>query len=422
MFTSFSAALTALAANEVGVDAVGTNLANLNTTGYKASVVSFYDLVAQSLGLGSGSSVGLGTGKPTVVHQFTQGSIQTTNGALDGAIQGDGFFVVRDPSSGATEYTRAGNFQVDANGNLVTATGEKVQGWTQTNGVLDTNGSIADIVIPAGTLRAPTATANTSIDVNLDASATVGAASGSFSTPVQVVDSLGNTHVLTFTFTKTAANTWTYAASIPGDDVKTGTAGTPFPIASAAGTLTFDTNGILTDPPAATGVVPVKVAGMADGASDLDISWSLYNADLAARVTQFASPTAVSTESQDGVAAAQLTHVSLSSGGQILAQFSNGQQAAVAQLALASIRNPESLTAVGNNNFQLSAETATPAIGTANTGGRGNVLSGALESSTVDIAHEFTNLIVFQRGYEAAARVITTTDQLTQDTINLKQQ
>jgi flagellar hook protein FlgE len=112
----------------------------------------------------------------------------------------------------------------------------------------------------------------------------------------------------------------------------------------------------------------------------------------------------------------------LSSGGEILAQFSNGQQAAVAQLALASIRNPESLTAVGNNNFQLSAETATPAIGTANTGGRGNVLSGALESSTVDIAHEFTNLIVFQRGYEAAARVITTTDQLTQDTINLKQQ
>jgi flagellar hook protein FlgE len=330
--------------------------------------------------------------------------------------------VVRDPSSGATEYTRAGNFQVDANGNLVTATGEKVQGWTQTNGVLDTNGSISDIVIPAGTLRAPAATANTSIDVNLDASATVGAASGSFSTPVQVVDSLGNTHVLTFTFTKTAANTWTYAASIPGDDVKTGTAGTPFPIASAAGTLTFGADGILTDPAAAKGVVPIKVAGMTDGAADLNINWSLYNPDLTARVTQFASPTAVSTESQDGVAAAQLTHVSLSSGGEILAQFSNGQQVAVAQLALATIRNPESLTAVGNNNFQLSAETATPAVGTANTGGRGNVLSGALESSTVDIAHEFTNLIVFQRGYEAAARVITTTDQLTQDTINLKQQ
>ncbi len=297
MFTSFSAALTALAANEVGVDAVGTNLANLNTTGYKASVVSFYDLVAQSLGLGSGSSVGLGTGKPTVVHQFTQGSIQTTNGALDGAIQGDGFFVVRDPSSGATEYTRAGNFQVDANGNLVTATGEKVQGWTQTNGVLDTNGSISDIVIPAGTLRAPAATANTSIDVNLDASGTVGAASGSFSTPVQVVDSLGNTHVLTFTFTKTAANAWSYAVTIPGDDVKTGTAGAPFPITSAAGTLTFGTDGILTDPAAAKGVVPIKVAGMTDGAADLNINWSLYNPDLTARVTQFASPTAVSTES-----------------------------------------------------------------------------------------------------------------------------
>ena len=422
MFTSFSAALTALAANEVGVDAVGTNLANLNTTGYKSSVVSFYDLVAQSLGLGTGSSVGLGTGKPQVVHQFTQGAIQTTSGALDGAIQGDGFFVVRDPSSGAIDYTRAGNFQVDANGNLVTATGEKVQGWTQAGGVLDTNGSISDIVIPAGSLRAPTATNNMSVDVNLDASGTVGAADGTFSTPVQVVDTLGNTHVLTLTFTKKAANSWDYAVTIPGADVKTGTAGTPFPIPGASGTLTFGPDGVLTDPTAANGVVPIKVPGMTDGAADLNVNWNLYNADLTARITQFASPTAVSTQAQDGVAAAQLTHVSLSSGGEILAQFSNGQQVAVAQLALASIRNPESLTSVGNNNFQLSANTAAPAIGTANTGGRGNVLSGALESSTVDIAHEFTNLIVFQRGYEAAARVITTTDQLTQDTINLKQQ
>ena len=164
MFTSFSAALTGLDANQVGVDTVGTNLANLNTTGYKASSVSFYDLVAQNLGLGNGSSVGLGTGQPQVVHQFTQGAIQTTSGALDGAIQGDGFFVVRDVSSGAIEYTRAGNLQVDAAGNLVTSTGERVQGWTQTAGVLNTSGSITDIVIPSGALQPPNPTANMSID------------------------------------------------------------------------------------------------------------------------------------------------------------------------------------------------------------------------------------------------------------------
>src|SRR5579859_6851660 len=421
MFTSFSAALTALAANEVGVDAVGTNLANLNTTGYKASVVSFYDLVAQNLGLGNGSSVGLGTGKPRVVHEFTQGAIQTTSGALDGAIQGDGFFVVRDPSSGAVDYTRAGNFQVDASGNLMTSTGERVQGWTMSNGVLNTNGTIGDIVIPSGTLRAPVATANMSMDINLDASATVGSPAGSFTTPIEVVDSLGVSHVLTVNFTKTAANTWTYAVTIPGEEVGAGTAGTPFPIPGASGTLTFGSNGVLATPTFANGIIPVAVAGLKDGASDLKVNWSLYTPDQVGRITQFAQQTAVSAEAQDGIAAAQLTHVSLSDGGQIIAQFSNGKQVAIAQLALASIRNPDSLTSVGNNNFQVSSNTAIPAIGTANTGGRGNVLSGALESSTVDIAHEFTNLIVYQRGYEAAAKVITTTDTLTQDTMNLKQ-
>ena len=424
MFTSFSAALTGLAANEVGVDAVGSNLANLNTTGYKSSVVSFYDLVAESLGLGSGSSVGLGTGRPRVVHQFTQGAIQTTSGALDGAIQGDGFFVVHD-SSGGVRYTRAGNFQVDSSGNLVTATGESVQGWMQTNGVLNTNGATTGIVVPSGTLRPPVATTNMSLDLNLDASATVGQPSGTFSTPIEVVDSLGTSHILTVNFTMTAANKWDYKVTIPGADVTAGTAGTAFPIAGATGSLSFSSAGILTTPapppPATNGVVALNITGLKDGAADLKINWSLYTPDLTSRVTQFAQATALSSSAQDGLAAAQLTHVALADNGQIVAQFSNGQQVTIAQLALASIRNPESLEAVGDNNFQVSPDTATPAIGTANTGGRGKVLGGALESSTVDIAREFTNLIVLQRGYEAAAKVITTTDNLTQTTINLKQ-
>jgi flagellar hook protein FlgE len=354
MFTSFSTALTGLAASEVGVDVVGSNLANLNTTGYKASTVSFYDLVAESLGLGSGGSVGLGTGKPITVHEFTQGAIQSTSGALDAAIQGDGFFVVRD-SSGTLNYTRAGNFQVDASGNLVTATGEHVEGWTQTAGVLNTNGAISDITIPAGTLRAPVATTNMSLNLNLDASATVGQANGSFSTPIQVVDSLGTTHVLTVNFTKSDANKWDYAVTIPGDDVTGGTAGTPFPIPAASGTLTFDANGVLSDPPPpppdTNGVVPIAIAGMADGAADMAVNWSLYSPDLTSRVTQFAQATALASNAQDGLTAAQLTHVALSDGGQIIAQFSNGQQVTVAQVALASIRNPDSLVAVGDNKL-----------------------------------------------------------------------
>jgi flagellar hook protein FlgE len=421
MFTSFSAALTGLDAAQIGVDTVGTNLANLDTTGYKAASVSFYDLVAQNLGLGNGSSVGLGTGQPQVTTEFTQGAIQTTGGALDGAIQGDGFFVVQDPSTGATEYTRAGNFQVDANGNLMTATGQFVQGWSATGGVLNTSGTIGNITIPSGALQPPLATANMSMSLNLNAAATVGGTDGTFTTPITVYDSLGNSHVLTMTFTETAANTWTYGVTIPGGDVKAGTAGTPYAIPNATGTLTFDGNGNLLTPTAAKNPIAIKITGLNDGASDQTVNWSLYNPDGTPNITQYATPTAVATETQDGQAAAQLTHISMSNGGEILAQYSNGQQLAVAQLALASIRNPSSLTSVGDNNFEVSANTAIPAVGTPNTGGRGNILAGSLESSTVDIAQEFTNLITFQRSYEASAKVITTTDTLTQDTINLIQ-
>jgi len=421
MFTSFSAALTGLDAAQVGVDTVGTNLANLDTTGYKAASVSFYDLVAQNLGLGNGSSVGLGTGEPQVTTEFTQGAIQTTGGALDAAIQGNGFFVVQDPSTGAIQYTRAGNFQVDANGSLVTATGQFVQGWTAADGALNTTGPLTNITIPSGALQPPQATANMSIDMNLNAAATVGAANGTFTTPVTVYDSMGNSHVLTFTFTMTAANTWTYAVTIPGADVKAGTAGTPYAIPNATGTLTFDANGNLLTPAPANNPVDIKIPGLSDGASDMSINWALYNSAGTPNITQYATATAVASESQDGQAAAQLTAVSLSNGGEILAQFSNGQQLAVGELALANIRNPNSMTSVGDNNFEVSANTALPAVGTPNTGGRGNVLAGALEASTVDIATEFTNLITFQRAYEASAKVISTTDTLTQDTINLIQ-
>jgi len=274
-------------------------------------------------------------------------------------------------------------------------------------------------------LRADGLTASNKTLKLFDASATVGQPNGTFSTPIEVVDSLGTSHILTVSFTMTAANKWDYKVTIPGEDVTAGTAGTPFPITGATGSLEFSSSGILTTPapppPAANGVVALNIAGLKDGAADLKIDWSLYTPELTSRVTQFAQATALSSSAQDGLAAAQLTHVALADGGQIVAQFSNGQQVTIAQLALASIRNPESLEAVGSNNFQVSPQTATPAIGTANTGGRGKVLGGALESSTVDIAREFTNLIVLQRGYQANAKVITTTDTLTQDTINLKQ-
>ena len=421
MFTSFSTALSALNANTTAIDVVGNNLANLNTPGYKSSVVYFRDLVTQSLGAGLGETqVGFGTGTPLTVRQFTQGSIQSSTGILDAAIQGDGFFVVQN-AQGNNIYTRAGSFQLDLQGNMLTNTGERVQGWTTIDaatGKVNTNGSIGNIVVPVGSVKPALPTSQFTVDMNLNAGAAVGSTDGSYETSLTVYDSLGTPHQLTMQFKKTDVNTWSYNVTIPGDDVSGGTVGAAYSIPNASGTLKFDSTGQLTDP-AAGAPIAISIPGLTSGAVDMNLTWSLYNSAGAARLTQFGQPNAVSANDQNGKAAAQVIKVGLGDGGKLLAQYSDGTQVMVGQVALASIRNPGSLVAVGNNNYQLSAESATPAIGIPDTGGRGSIVGSALESSNVDIATEFTNMIVLQRDYEANARVVTTVDQLSQDTINL---
>jgi flagellar hook protein FlgE len=414
MFTSFSTALSALGAHTTAVDVVGNNLANLNTPGYKASVVAFSDLVTQSLGAGLGETqVGFGVARPTTIRQFSQGAIQASSAPLDVAIQGDGFLVVRD-SQGGQLYTRGGNLQVNKEGQLVTATGFRVQGWTESNGVLDTTQPITEIIVPVGSLRAPLATKSFSFDLNLDAAETAGPPAGTFSTSMEVYDSLGRSHVVSVQFTKTAtANQWDYAMTVPDSDVQTP------PFTPVTGSITFDAQGKVTTPTAADPMPVIAVTGLADGAADMSITWNLYDG-ATPRLTQFAQPSAVAANSQDGAPAAQLIRVGIGDGGKILAQYSNGQQVSVGQLAMTSIRNPESMIAVGNNNFQVSARTALPAVGLPGTGGRGQIMGGAVEFSTVDIAREFTNLIVLQRGYQANARVVTAVDEISQETINLK--
>jgi len=413
MSTSFSTALSALSADTTAIDVVGNNLANLDTTGFKTSTLSFYDLVTQSLGAGLGATqVGFGVGPPATLVDFSQGAIQATTQPLDAAIQGEGFFVVQ-TADGQTEYTRGGSFEVNTAGDLTTATGETVQGWTAVNGVLNTNAPIGNITVPVGSLEPPVATTTASVSLNLDSSQTAPGTPNTFSTSVQVYDSLGNAHVVTFTFTQTSTpNQWTYTASLPSGDAAT--------VTPATGTLTFDSNGNLISPAPTDPQPLISATGMNDGAADMNITWNLYNGGTST-ITQYAETSAASAAAQNGAAAANLTSVGLGNGGQILAQYSDGNQVVVGQVAMATIRNPESLIAVGDNNYQLSANTALPAVGLPDSGGRGQVIGGSIESSNVDIATEFTNLIVFQRGYEANAKVVTTADQLSQDTINLKQ-
>jgi len=416
MSGSFSIALSGLTADSAALDIVGNNLANMNTTGFKDSTVSFYDLLQESVG-GGAVQIGGGVSAPQSERQFSQGSINLTGGAFDAAIQGNGFFIVSDTNN-TTLYTRAGNFQIDAGGNLITATGQKVQGWTAQNGVLDTTGPIGNITIPQNALQTPVATTQMTINLNLAANGVVGAPSGSFSAPIQVVDSLGETHTLTTHFTMTGPGAWDYEVDIDGGDLSGGTAGTP--TAVATGSVTFDSNGNLTDPPA-PGQVPVAVTGLADGATDMNINWNLYDASSTPTITQYAQPSAVSASTQNGIQPAEITELSLANGGALIAHYSDGAQQTVGQLALAAISNPSSLVAVGQNNYEIGADTATPAVGTPSTGSRGTIEAGALESSTVDIATEFTNLIIYQRSYEANSKVIQTLDELTTQLLNIKQ-
>ncbi len=413
MFGSLSTALSALSAHSAAIDVVGNNLANLNTTGYKQNTVSFFEMMNSAGFSGQGESqVGFGVGRPLTFRQFSQGSVQNTSGALDVAIQGDGFLMVKN-SQNATLYTRGGNLQVDKNGVLLSPTGEKMQGWVESGGTLATSGPPGDMNIPIGTLRPPIATTSFSADLNLNAAATAGPPATTFSTSLEVFDSLGASHIISVAFNKTAnPNEWSYALSVPNADVTS-------PITPVTGTLTFSSAGLLTTPPVVGPFPTLPITGLANGAADLNITWNLYSGQTP-KLTQYSQPSAVSANTQDGSPTAQLTKVTIGDGGSLLAQYSNGVQTVFGQLAMATVRNPNSLIAVGNNNFQLGARSAEPAVGTPGSGGRGSIIGGAIENSNVDIAREFTNLIILQRGYQANAKTVTTVDELSQDTINLK--
>jgi len=410
MFPAFSVALSALQADSTAISVVGNDLANLNTTGYKATNVEFEDLMSQSMGVGqTPAQVGMGVGQIGTTADYSQGTLTTTGGATDAAIQGTGFFVVQN-SANQTLYTRDGSFQVNASGTLTTATGEAVQGWSATDGVVNPNGPTGNLTLPLGTLTPATATTTMGLGLNLDSTTAAGA---SFSAPIQVFDSEGTSHTLTVTFTNTAANSWSYSVSVPPTDL---TSASTSPLAT--GTMTFDSNGNLTTP-AAGSPVDIKIPGLADSAADMDVTWNLYDGAGNPTITQYNQASGVGSSTQNGFAAGQLTNVSLQNGGLLAANYSNGQHSTIGQVALASVPNPDSLTSVGNNELQATGATGTITLGAAGAGGLGQIVAGSLEGSTVDIASEFTKMLAYENSYQAASRVITTSDQLLQDTINL---
>ncbi|MBV8553620.1 MAG: flagellar hook protein FlgE [Acidobacteriaceae bacterium] len=417
MSSTFSIALSALQAQSEAINATGNNLANVNTDGFKGSITDFKSLFSEYLGVDAGFPVGLGVGVPISNTVFSQGAIQTSTSPLAAAIQGNGFFIVNE-SSGQQLFTRDGNFTVSPTGVLQTQTGETVQGWmADANGVINPNTIPANIVLPTGAVLPPVATKNMSTSGNLNADASAANGTNTFSTPVEVVDSLGNNHTLTIMFTQSTPNTWTYQVSIPGSDMSAGTSGTPYNLLTAPGTVSFNSDGTMSA--STSSPIVININGLSDGAANMSINWSLFDPNGKGMLTQYAQTSSVGSTNQDGTQAAQLTNVSIENGGQVVATFSSGQQKVEAQLALAAIQNPNSLQNAGNNNFAATSNTAAPAIGQPQTGGRGAILGGAVEASNVDLATEFTHLITYQSAYQAASRVITTANQMDQDLLSL---
>jgi len=400
---SMFSAISGLKAHQTKLDTVGNNIANVNTVGYKSSQTVFQDTLSQVLSNGSAptettggtnpAQVGLGVKVAGITTNFSQGSTQSTSRSTDFMISGDGFFVT-ESGTGEQLYTRAGSFNFDSQGRLVTTSGAILQGWqADAAGNVDTNSAITDLSVPYGQVMAPKPSATGSFTGNLSSNATIPTTNES---QITMYDSLGNAHQVTAKFTKTADNTWTSELSENGTTL-------------ATGTMAFDPISGAVDP-----------AGSSLTFTSGDPSWTnAVTVDLSG-ITQFGSATALTAGATDGYAMGTLQSFSLSSDGTIVGVYSNQLRQDVGKLAMATFANPSGLEKSGETSYRVGNNSGNPTITPAGVGGAGKLTAGALEMSNVDLASEFTDLIIAQRGFQANSRVITTSDEVLQDLVQLK--
>lgn len=418
--------VTGLNANSKALSIASSNIANVNTVGYKAGQNNFSTLLADSMGSGDISSQGvISIGTQNVTQQ---GLLQTTQSPTDLGINGNGFFVVNQLSdgSGRTLYTRAGNFTPDSNGDLKNAAGFYLMGWpVDLNGNIPTDRNDMSPVNVAGLSGKAQATTEMTVQANLQASTAAktytagqmasGAVTPDFTRTINVYDSQGGAQPLGISFVKTGANTWAYEVSYQGASANmTGTN----PITT--GTMTFNSDGTLANANGsatpATGMINVTVPWnpATSGLQPQTLSLNMGTVGSSDGLTQFDSPSALVNSSVNGALFGNLTGVNIDSSGFVTAQFSNGLVQKVYKLPIATFSNPNGLGAVSGNAYAVTNESGNAIVGEANTGGAGSISSSSLEASTVDLAGEFTNLITTQRAYSASARIITTADQMLQ--------
>jgi len=421
MMRSLFAAISGLSNHVTYMDVVGNNIANVNTQGYKASRVTFQDMLTQNIAGASAPTadrggtnpqqIGLGMKLGGVGVLHTQGALQATGNNTDFAIQGNGFFIMKDGQR--IFYTRDGAFDVSVNGELVNPTnGFKVQGWTaDTNGTVDLTKPVGSINIPLG--QSISAQESTLVDFsgNLDATVATGTA---FSTTIDVYDSLGAAHPVVVTYTKNAApNTWDVTATSADANVNALTVD----VDGLGGTqAVFDATGRLTTAGTAMSIDVDLVTASGAGTTGVTDFTIAVNHDS---VTQFAASGQIASTFNNGYSAGQLLTFSVGSGGDITGIFSNGTTRTLGQVALAAFTNPAGLQRAGSNLFEASSNSGIALVGTPGTGGRGAIGAGVLEGSNTDLAREFTNVVVAQRGFQASSRIIATADEMLESLVNL---
>jgi flagellar hook protein FlgE len=407
MIGSLFAGISGLNANATAMTVIGDNIANVNTTAFKGNRSSFANVLSQSLGGSLGNDIGRGVEFWGTSALWTQGSLENTGSATDLAINGKGFFIVNDPS-GASFYTRAGQFNLDENGDMVNPDKYIVQGYEiDASGNL---GNLTDISIPGERVSPPQPTQNFTFDINLDAGAAIGA---TYSTSQSVYDSLGNAIPLTLTFTKTdpavTPRTWTVAGTVPAPNG---------PVALAGGTsFTFDTSGNMTAP---AGDLTVGIT-MANGASNMSLTWDLVDAaGSLGDISGYAAPSNTTFQFQDGFSSGVLRGISVDESGIVTAAYSNGQLTPVFQVAMADFPSYHGLSKMGQNLYAETLASGQPLPGVAGDGRLGNISPMAIEMSNVDLAQEFVKMITTQRAFQANSRVITTSDEILSELINIK--
>ncbi len=424
--------VSGLDANSRALSVSSSNIANVNTIGYKASSNAFATLLASAVGSGDVSQAGVISNQAQDVTE--QGGITSTQSATDLALSGNGFFVVSPnlTSTGGSQallYTRAGSFTPDSQGNLKNTAGLYLQGWPlDASGAVPTDRNDLTNINVNNLAGKAEATTKLSMKANLQASTAIttpynagdmaaGTVTPDFQRTINVYDSQGGAQPLQVSYVKTGANTWSYEVTYQGAGANIGS---PLNNVIKTGTMSFNADGTLktadTSAATATGSINVTIpwASAVSGLNPQPISIDMGTVGSSDGLTQFDNPSALVSSSVDGALFGSLSGVSIDSDGFVTAQFSNGLSQKVFKLPVATFANPDGLSAVSGNAYAASEQSGSPTIGEANLGGAGVIQSSALEGSTVDLANEFTNLITTQRAYSASARIVTTADQMLQ--------